>query len=208
MIRILIGDDHELIRKGVGQIVSATHDIRVTGEAASGAEVIANVRKNEYDLVLLDISLPDRNGLEVLKVLKTLDGCPPVLVLSMHPEAQYAMRAMKAGASGYITKESALEELIVAIRRISQGRKYVSSSLAEHLLNGGDSEKAIQDILSDRELLVLTRITSGVKIGDIAKELYVSPKTVTTYKSRILKKLKLKGTADLVRYAMEHGLIP
>lgn len=208
MIRLLIGDDHALVRKGLEQIVGKTSDIRVVGEAANGAEVVASVRNNEYDLVLLDISLPDRNGLEVLQQIKSLDRCPPVLVLSMHPEAQYAMRAMKAGASGYITKDSVLDELIVAIRRISHGRKYVSSLLAEHLLDGRSPERPLHDVLSDRELLILVRIASGMKIGDIAKALFLSPKTVTTYKTRILRKLKLKGTADLVRYAMEHNLIP
>jgi two-component system invasion response regulator UvrY len=208
LIRALVVDDHRIVMRGIEQILLRTPDIRVTGDAASGREAIERAGSEEFDIVLLDISLPDRNGLDVLKILKERKPRLPVLILSMHPEEQYALRALKAGASGYLTKESAQEELIEAIRRISRGRKYVSASLAERLameLSPG-SEGPPHERLSDREYQVMLLIGAGKKINDIAAALFLSPKTITTYKSRVLQKMGMEGTADVVRYLVEHGI--
>jgi len=209
MIRILIADDHTIVREGLKQILAETRDMVVADEASNGQEVFAKVSKNEYDVVLLDISMPGRSGLEVLKQLKGERPKLPVLILSMYSEEQYAMRALRAGASGYMTKESAPDELIEAIRKVSQGRKYVSPSLAEKLavsLELGE-EKPPHEMLSDREYQVMCMIASGKTIKEIAEELSLSVKTISTYRSRILEKLNFKTNAAITHYAVQNRLV-
>lgn len=208
-IRLLIGDDHAVVRKGMKQILAETRDIVVADEAGNGREVLEKVRKNDFDMVLLDISMPGRDGLEVLKELKSLRPKLPVLMLSMYPEEQYAVRSLRSGASGYLTKDSAPDELISAIRKVSSGGKYVSASLAEKLAHklGADVEKPLHEALSDREYQVMCMIASGKTVKEIGEELSLSVKTVSTYRSRILNKMRLKGNAELTRYAIDNKLV-
>lgn len=209
MIKILIADDHTIFREGLKHILAECSDVIVTDEASNGREVLDKIWNNEYDMVLLDISMPGMTGLEALKQLKNDKPRLSVLVLSMHPEEQYAVRALRAGASGYLTKESAPDELITAIRKISQGRKYITSSLAERLASEveADSEKPLHDILSDREYQVLRMIASGSTIKQIAEELSLSIKTVSTYRTRIMEKMKMKTNAELMHYALKHQIL-
>jgi len=209
MIRILIADDHAILREGLKHILAEGSDVTVAAEASTGQEVLEKIRNDKYDMVLLDISMPGMSGLEVLKQLKIEKPKLPVLVLSMHPEEQYAVRALRAGASGYLTKESAPDELITAIRKISQGRKYITSSLAERIAFEMeiDSEKPLHDILSDREYQVLRLIAAGKTIKQIAEELSLSIKTVSTYRTRIMEKMKMKTNAELMHYAIKHQLL-
>lgn len=209
MIRILIADDHTIVREGLKQILAETPDMIVADEASNGQEVFAKVSKNEYDVVLLDISMPGRSGLEVLKQLKGERPKLPILILSMYSEEQYAMRALRAGASGYMTKESAPDELIEAIRKVSQGRKYVSPSLAEKLAVSLElgKEKPPHEMLSDREYQVMCMIASGKTIKEIAEELSLSVKTISTYRSRILEKLNFKTNAAITHYAVQNRLV-
>jgi two-component system invasion response regulator UvrY len=208
-IRLLIGDDHAVVRKGMKQILAETKDIVVADEAGNGREVLEKVRKNDFDMVLLDISMPGRDGLEILKELKGLKPKLPVLMLSMYPEEQYAVRSLRSGASGYLTKDSAPDELISAIRKVSLGGKYVSASLAEKLAHklGADVEKPLHEALSDREYQVMCMIASGKAVKEIGEELSLSVKTVSTYRSRILDKMRLKGNAELTRYAIDNKLV-
>ena len=208
-IRLLIGDDHAVVRKGMKQILAETKDIVVADEAGNGREVLEKVQKNDFDMVLLDISMPGRDGLEVLKELKSLRPKLPVLMLSMYPEEQYAVRSLRSGASGYLTKDSAPDELISAIRKVSSGGKYVSASLAEKLAHklGADVEKPLHETLSDREYQVMCMIASGKAVKEIGEELSLSVKTVSTYRSRILLKMRLKGNAELTRYAIDNRLV-
>lgn len=207
MVKILVVDDHKIVMKGIEQILAKTSDLRVTGEVSTGAEAVEKVSSAEFDLVLLDISLPDRNGLEVLKSIRAKKPKLPVLMISMHPEEQYAIRAIRAGAAGYINKGSAHEELVPAVRRVVMGKRYISPILAERLVEiGAGGERLPHESLSDQEFLVLRGIVSGKRINDIAKELVLSPKTVSTYKARILRKMNMKSSADLVKYAMENSL--
>ena len=209
MIKILIADDHAIVREGLKRIVAETADMAVADEAISGHEVLEKVRNNEYDVVILDISMPGRGGVDILKQLKGQKPHLPILILSMHPEEQYAVRVLKAGAAGYLTKESAPDELITAIKRVSRGRKYVSPSLAEKLAFDleRDTERPYHETLSDREYQVLCMIASGKRVQEIAEELCLSVKTVSTYRSRILEKMKMKNNAELMRYAIKHGLV-
>jgi two-component system, NarL family, invasion response regulator UvrY len=210
MTKILIADDHTIVREGLKQILAETSDMVVAGEATNGQEVIDKVLKNNYDVVLLDISMPGRNGLDILKQLKIDKPGVSVLILSMYAEEQYAMRALRAGAAGYMTKESAPDELIQALRKVSQGRKYISPTLAEKLalnLEGGDEQKPPHENLSDREYQVLCMIASGKMIKEIADELALSVKTVSTYRSRILDKMGLKSNAALTHYAIQNKLV-
>jgi two-component system invasion response regulator UvrY len=209
MIKILVADDHTIFREGLKRILAECQDVIVADEASNGREVLDKIWNNQYDMVLLDISMPGMTGLEALKQLKNDKPRLPVLVLSMHPEEQYAVRALRAGASGYLTKESAPDELITAIRKISQGRKYITSSLAERLAFEveTDSEKPLHDILSDREYQVLRMIASGSTIKQIAKELSLSIKTVSTYRTRIMGKMKMKTNAELMHYALKHQIL-
>jgi len=209
MIKILLVDDHTIVREGLRQILEETSDIVVNGEASSAQEVIDKVWNNSYDVVLLDISLPGRSGLDVLKQLKSIKPDLPILILSMHPEEQYAIRSLRAKASGYLTKESASEELIDAIRRVAQGRKYITSSLAEKLAfeledNG---RSASHENLSDREFQVMCMIASGKRVKEIADALSLSVKTISTYRARILKKMNMRNNSQLIHYAIKSGLV-
>lgn len=208
-IRILIADDHPIVREGYKKILMSQPDMDVTGEAGNGQEVLDLIQKKDFDLILLDISMPGRSGLEILKELKGRKPHLPVMILSIYPEEQYAIRALKAGASGYLTKASAPEELISAIRKVSRGGKYISSSLAEKLAYelDGDAEKAPHETLSDWEYQILLMIASGKTVSDIAEEMCLSVKTVSTYRSRILDKMKLKNNAELTTYAIRNKLV-
>jgi len=209
VIRILIGDDHAIVREGLKQILAETSDMAVAGEAANGQEVLEQVSKNDWDLLLLDIAMPGRGGMDILKHLRSERPELPVLMLSMYPEEQYAVRALKAGASGYLTKESAPEELIASIRKVSQGGKYVSSSLAEKLAVylETDHEKPVHELLSDREYQVMAMIASGKTVKQIADELSLSVKTISTYRSRTLRKMEMKNNAEITYYAIKQALV-
>lgn len=209
MIEILIADDHAIVREGLKQIVADTSDMIVIDEASDGHEVLALLSKNNYDVVVLDMAMPGLTGLDVLKQIKRETPTLPVLILSVHPEEQYAVRSLKAGASGYLTKESAPDELITAIRKVSMGGKYITSSLAEKLAFEleVDTEKPPHKTLSDREFQVMCMIAKGRTIKNIAEELYLSPKTVSTYRSRILEKMKMKSNEELTHYAINNHLI-
>lgn len=209
MLRIIIADDHPIVRQGLKQIVAETSDMVVAGEASNGKEVLNKVGENDYDVVLLDISMPGESGMDILGELKKLKPGLPVLVLSIHPEEQYAVRMLRAGASGYLTKDKAPRELIEAIRKVSLGRKYVSSSLAErfalHLEIG--TEKPLHETLSNREYQVMCMIALGKMVRDIAQELSLSVKTISTYRLRVLKKMKMESSAELIRYAIQNQLV-
>ena len=208
MIKILIVDDHSVVRQGLKQIISENSDMVVAGEAGDGDEALEKIRKNSYSAVVLDIAMPGKSGLDTIKEIRVDHPNLPVLILSMYEEDQYAVRFFRAGASGYLTKQSAPEELVNAIRTIARGKKYVSPSLAEKLIVGLDarSEKPLHETLSDREFQVLKMISSGKTAGDIAEELFLSVKTVSTYRSRILEKLHLNNTAELIAYAIQNHL--
>jgi len=202
-------DDHPIAREGLKRIVSTHKDMKVAGEAANAAEALALVRDEEWDVVVLDLAMPGRSGLEVLKDLKREKPGLPVLVLSVHPEDQLALNVLKAGASGYLTKDAAPEELIEAIRRLVGGGKYVSATLAEKLaldLRRG-SDTPVHELLSDREFQVLRMIASGKTVKEIADEIALSVKTVSTYRARILQKTGMKTTAELIRYAIQTKLV-
>jgi len=209
MIRILVADDHAIVREGLKKILAQTSDMVVTDEASNGQEVLDKVWENDYNVVLLDISMPGRNGLDILKQIRSERPELAVLVLSMHPEEQYAVRVLRAGASGYLTKASASDELIAAIRKVSLGRKYVTSSLAEKLAFDleMDAEKLLHETLSDREYQVMCMIARGKTVREIAQELSLSGKTISTYRSRILEKMKMKNNAQLTHYAIQNRLV-
>ncbi len=209
MIKILIADDHTIVREGIKQILADTADMVVAGEATNGYEVLEQIRKEDWDVVVLDLAMPGKDGLDTLKELKIEKPKLPVLVLSMHPEEQYAVRLLKAGASGYLTKESAPEELIAAIRKVSQKGKYVSSSLGEKLAFylESDSEKPVHEVLSDREYRVMLMIASGKTVKEIGEEMFLSIKTISTYRVRALKKMGMKNNAAFTYYAVKHNLL-
>jgi DNA-binding NarL/FixJ family response regulator len=209
MIKILIADDHAVVREGLKQILSESPDLVVAAEASTGQEVLNIIGKKELDLVVLDIAMPGRGGLDILKEIKNQKPKLPVLILSMYPEEQYAVRVLKAGASGYITKESAPDELIKAIRQIIQGKKYVSPSLAEKLALDLEirSETPPHEALSDREFQVMCMIASGKTLKEIAEGLSLSIKTISTYRSRILEKMNMKSNAALTHYAIKNRLV-
>lgn len=210
MINVLVVDDHALIRKGMKQILEDTSDMRVTGEAETGAQAIKMVRENRYDMLLLDITLPDKHGMEVLKQLKVEFPILPVLILSMHPEDQYAMRSIRAGAAGYLNKQSAPSQLVTAIRQVASGRKYISNTLAEQLANdlARDSQREVSHkILSNREYQTLCLMASGKSLSEMADIMSLSAKTVSVYRARMLEKMKLKNNAEAVRYALSNHLI-
>jgi DNA-binding NarL/FixJ family response regulator len=206
MHRIIVVDDHPIVRKGLRDLIEETDDLRVAGETGNALEVVDMVKREKPDLVLLDISLPDMNGLELLALLKKMDPQLPVLMLSIHPEEQYAIRSLQIGASGYLTKLSAPGELVDAIRRILQGERYVSQSLVDGLLNGMANASALHAKLSTRELQVFSMISSGKTSKEIASKLGISVKTVSTYKARILEKMKMDNNAQLMHYAITHFL--
>jgi len=207
--KILIADDHAIVREGLKQIISETPDMTFTEEASTGHEVLNKALRNDYDVVVLDITMPGINGLDVLKQIKAQKPKLPILVLSVHPEEQYAVRVLRAGASGYLTKASASDELIAAIRKVSLGRKYVTSSLAEKLAFDleMDAEKLLHETLSDREYQVMCMIARGKTVREIAQELSLSGKTISTYRSRILEKMKMKNNAQLTHYAIQNRLV-
>jgi DNA-binding NarL/FixJ family response regulator len=207
-IRILIADDHAIVREGLKQIVAETSDMVVSGEAAEGQQVLELIRQGEWDVVLLDIAMPGRGGIDTLRCLKQEKPRLPILVLSMYPEEQYAVRTLKSGADGYLTKESAPEELVSAIRKVSRGGKYVSASLAERLASqlAMDAAKPLHESLSDREYQVMLMIASGISVKEIAEKLSLSVKTISTNRSRILNKMGLKNNAEIIRYAINQGL--
>jgi len=209
VIRVLIADDHAILRRGLKEILVRELDSVICGEAENAQQVLAQFQSRPWDLVILDISMPGRSGLDVLRDLKREQPQVPVLVLSMHSEDQYGKRVLKAGASGYMNKESAPEELLKAIRIVLAGGRYVSPSLAERLVFelAGEAEQALHERLSDREIEVLRMIASGKAISQIADELHLSATTVSTYRARILEKMGLTTNAELIRYALDHSLI-
>ena len=209
IIKVFIADDHAIVREGLKQILSESPDIIVAGEAENGLDAIKLFRKSKCNVMLLDISMPDRSGIEVLKQIKKEKPEMAVLMLSMHREDQYAIRSLKAGASGYLTKQSAPKELVTAIRQVATGQKYVSAALAQELASaiGEDHETALHDTLSDREYQTLTMIASGKTVSAIAEELSLSVKTISEYRARLLVKMKLKNSAELTHYAIKNQLI-
>jgi DNA-binding NarL/FixJ family response regulator len=209
MIKILIADDHAIVREGLKQILSESSDLVVVDEASTGQEVLEKIHKNDLDLVVLDIAMPGRGGLDILKEIKTQKPRLPVLMLSMYPEEQYAVRVLKSGASGYLTKESAPGELVKAIRQISQGKKYISPTLAEKLAIDLEisPDRLPHETLSDREYQVMCMIASGKTLKEIADELSLSIKTISTYRSRILEKMHMKTNAELTHYAIKNRLV-
>ena len=209
MLQILVADDHAVVREGVKQILADVNDMVVKGEAKDGPETLEKAMRNNYDVILLDISMPGRNGLEILKEIKAHLPKIPVLILSMHPEEQYAVRALRAGAAGYLTKASAPQELIGAIRKASRGGKYVTASLAEKLAFelDADTEKPPHETLSNREYQVMLMLASGKTVGEIAEELCLSAKTISTYRTRIMEKMGMKKNAELTLYAVKNNLV-
>ena len=209
MKKIIIADDHEIVRAGLKQIITVDPDLSVEGEAGNGQELLENLRRKKYDVVLLDMKMPGRSGLEILKQLKLEHPALPVLVLSMHSEDQYAIRTIKAGASGYITKETAPEKLIDAIRKVCSGGKYISPTLAEKLADSitDSRNRPLHEYLTDREFQVLCMIASGKTITNIGNELFLSVKTISTYRQRILQKMNMKNNAQLTHYVISNNLI-
>jgi two-component system invasion response regulator UvrY len=209
MIKVLVVDDHAVVREGLKRIIAENQGMAVTGEAADGHEAMRLVKSEPCDVVLLDITMPNKSGLDVLKELHAESPRLPVLVLSMHGEDQYAIRVLRAGAAGYLTKDSAPAKLVQAIRKVVRGGKYVSPTLAERLVFDldTDSDKAPHEVLSDREYQVLCMISTGKTVTQIAEELALSVKTISTYRVRILEKLKMKNNAEITRYAIKEGLV-
>lgn len=210
MTRVLIADDHPVVLSGIAEILSAASDMTCVGSATSPTEVLDLARRRECDIVVLDLSMPGRGGLEVLKDLKREHPKLPVLILSVHPEDQFAERVLKAGASGYLTKDSAPDELVKAIRKAVNGGKYVSPTLAEKLaglLDHPDHDRAPHEGLSDREYLIMLMMATGKSVREIADELALSPKTVSTYRTRVFKILQVRRAAEVIRYAMGRGLV-
>ncbi|MDT8317035.1 MAG: response regulator transcription factor [bacterium] len=209
MINILIADDHPIIRQGLRKVLGTSKDMLVLDEAANGNEVLAKLRGDSFDVIILDISMPGESGLELIKTIRKEFPRLAVLVLSAYPEEQYALRALKTGASGYLTKEAAMAELIKAIHKISSGGKYISASMAESLAFAieSDTEKLPHEKLSNREYEVMLMIASAKSVKEIADELSLSKKTIGTYRSRILEKMDMKNGSEVTYYAMKNGLI-
>ena len=209
MISILVIDDHALIRKGLKMLLEDTPDIRITGEADTGMQAISMVRAHRYDLVLLDLSLPDKPGIDVLRQLKAEHPDIKIIVLSMHPEDQYGMRTLKAGALGYLNKQSAPEMLVVAVRQVVGGKRYISETMAEQLLNNmvGTSQELLHQSLSNREYQTLCLMASGKSLSEIADGMSLSPKTVSVYRGRMLEKMGFKNNAEAIHYAISNHLV-
>ncbi len=207
MIRVFIADDHAIVRKGLRQIIEETPEFELAGEAANGEDVLKLMSKIEYDVLLLDLSMPGRSGLDVIQTIRDLKPRLPILVLSAYPEEQYAVRLLRNGIAGYIHKEAAPENLVGAIRKVVAGGKYVSQELAERLATdlSSPSKKLPHELLSDREYRVLCMIGEGKSVSQIAQELLISVKTVSTYRTRILEKMGLHTTSELIRYAIENN---
>lgn len=208
-MRVLLADDHKLFRDGVKRILIEQTDVTAIGEAGNSQEVLDMVREKHWDVVVLDIKLPGRSGLDVLKELRLSNPKLPVLMLSMYPEDQFAVRVLKAGASGYLTKTSAARELVSAIRQVARGRKYVSAAVAKILAEAisNQSEHQPHELLSNREYEIFRLIASSKTVGQIARELALSVKTVSTHRAHILEKMKLKNNAEIVQYALVQGLV-
>jgi DNA-binding NarL/FixJ family response regulator len=208
MLRVIIADDHPVMLKGIKEIITEHFDDVIIDISYKGYELLNKISNNDYDIVLLDISLPDINGLEVLREIKKKKHRLRVLILSMYPEEQYAARALKAGANGYLTKGSASDELVLAIRKILSGKRYISPAFAEKMMFDfeSDTQKPPHENLSDRELQVLCMIGKGRAVKEIAGELHLSSNTVRTYRTRILEKIGVKGTSELIHYAITHNL--
>ena len=204
-MKFLIADDHAIVRKGLSQILCEEFPSAEVKEVSNSNEVLAAIEKQIWDVILLDISMPGRNGIETLKQIRANGVKAPILMLSMHPEEQYAVRVLKAGASGFLNKESATEELLVAIHKVLSGRKYITSSVAE-ILAESSTEKPPYELLSDREMQVLQLIASGKTVSEIAEEISLSVNTISTYRTRILEKLNLNNNAELTRYAIDNDL--
>jgi DNA-binding NarL/FixJ family response regulator len=209
MISILVVDDHALIRKGLKMLLEESPDFEVKGEAETGAQAIKVVREQHFDLVLLDISLPDKHGMDILKLLKAEQPDIKVIMLSMYPEDQYGVRALKAGAVGYINKQSAPEKLVGAIKQVISGKKYISETLAEQLLSNliGESQDLLHQSLSNREYQTLCLMSSGNSLTEISEIMMLSPKTVSVYRARMLEKMSFKNNAEAVHYAIAHHLV-
>lgn len=210
IIKVLIADDHAIVREGLRQILADTRDIVVAGDAENGSDAVRLARRSDCDVLLLDISMPDRSGIEVLKQIKKESPKLAVLMLSMYREDQYAIRSLKAGASGYLNKQSAPAELVDAIRQVAAGRKYISPALAQELARQvGDETRDVplHETLSDREYQTLIMIASGKTVSDIAGELALSVKTVSMYRSRLLQKMKMRHNAELTHYAIKNHLV-
>lgn len=209
MIRVFIVDDHVIVRQGLRRILEEAEGIEVVGEASNGVEALKKIRPTEWDVMLLDISMPEKNGADTLKQIMEERRGAKVLILSMYAEDQYAIRLMRAGASGYLTKDVAPEQLVEAIRQVVEGKKYISPALAELLLMeiNSDLDKPLHSTLSDREYQVLKLLGSGKKVSEIAAALSLSVKTVSTYRTHILEKMNLKNNAELTFYVIQHGLL-
>jgi DNA-binding NarL/FixJ family response regulator len=209
MIKVLIADDHAIVRKGLVQIASESREIEMRGEASEYSSLMKLMKDEPCDVLLLDIQMPGKNGIDVLKVVHEQYPKAQVLILSMYPEDQYAIRALKAGAAGYLTKDSAPERLVEAILSVSKGKKYITPKVAEmlatHLVT--DTEGAPHESLSDREFQTMRLIASGKQLSQIAEELALSPKTVSVYRARVLEKMQLKNNAEITHYAIKHGLV-
>jgi DNA-binding NarL/FixJ family response regulator len=209
MIRILIADDHAIVRAGLKQFIADQEDMQIAGEAATGSEAIALVRAGEFDVVLLDISMPDKNGIDTLKTLKQVRPELPILMLSGYAEDQYAVNLLRAGAAGYLSKEAAATQLVGAIRTVVLGRKFVSPALAQILADGvtGDADRPLHAELSQREFQIFCKLAAGAAVSRIGEELHLSVKTISTYRTRVLEKMGMKSNADLTYYAIKNGLI-
>ena len=206
-IRILLADDHAVVRRGLHHIFGLSPDIVIAAEAVNGKEVIEKLRTTPIDVLLVDVSMPDTDAVDLLKRVKAEQPAVSVLVHSMHAEGPVASRMLKAGASGYITKDSEPEQLVGALRRVASGGRYIGAELAEQLAFGGGEGKARHELLSDRESQVLILLASGKSLKAIARDLHLSPKTASTYKTRVMQKLKVASDAELVRYAVSHQLV-
>lgn len=208
MLKILLADDHAVVRGGIRKFLEATKDVEIVAEATTGEEALAQVRKGDFDVMLLDISLPDLNGLEVLKRVKRERPSMPVLVFSMHSEDDFAVPAFDAGASGYLTKDSSPNQILMAIQTVASGASYVSPSLTERLLAGTVSagKREPYEALSRREMEVLLMLSKGVSLTKIGEQLHLSVKTVSTYRGRVLEKLNVLSNAELTRYVVQHKL--
>jgi DNA-binding NarL/FixJ family response regulator len=206
--RILIADDHALFRAGVRALLEDQTDWDVAGEAATGGEALRLMRDEEWDAVLLDISMPDRTGIDILRQIRPHKPNLPILILSMYPEDQYAVNLLRAGATGYLTKDTVPEQVIAALRTLLAGRKYISNEVAQLLANDVDGNgRPLHSTLSEREFQIFCKIAAGKSVGDIAAELHLSNKTISTYRARVLEKMNLSSNADLTYYAIKNGLI-
>ena len=210
MIRVVIADDHQILREGLKQLLLAASDLDVVGEAGDGHEVLERIRALDIDVLLLDLSMPGKSSMELIRQVKNERPKLRILVLSMHEEHQYAVRAIRAGASGYLTKESASSQLVAAIRKVAGGGAFISAEVAEHLAHDAmphAADRSLHSTLSDREYQVFTRLVGGESVSQIALALHLSAKTISTHKARLMEKLHVASNADLVHYALKHRLV-